>query len=149
MRGSGKNSTSGNGVTGSAATAASSSNITGSRGGAEATLRTAATTGTGTASVTARVEEIPATPEPDPNTQLISRVSEALQSVGLDPAQFNLNVGAMEIVFPGKPTYDYPVLWANVNGQQTGFYLQGAMQNPGMVAINISGMMGRPVMHLI
>lgn len=86
---------------------------------------------------------------PDANTELIARVGEALQSIGLDPAEFNLRVGAIEIVFPNKPTYDYPVLWANVSGTETPFYLQGAMQNPGMVAINISGMMGRPIMHLI
>lgn len=90
-----------------------------------------------------------ATPPPDANAQLVSQVSAALESVGLSPAEFNLRVGAMEIVFPGRPTYDYPVLWANIQGKETAFYLQGAMQNPGMVAINISGMMGRPVMHLI
>jgi hypothetical protein len=113
---------------------ATSSPATGMRGGAVSTNGPAP-----------RTED----PAPNPNAQLVSRVGEALTSIGLDPAQFNLRVGAMEIVFPGLPTYDYPVLWANIGGSEMPFYLQAAMQNPSMVAMNISGMMGRPVMHLI
>jgi hypothetical protein len=111
------------------------------------TTTTATATSTGNATPAPRAET-PA-PAPDPNAQLISRVSDALRTIGWNPDDFNLQVGAIEIVFPGKPTYDYPVLWANLGGTRTPFYLQAAMQNPSMVAINISGMMGRPVMHLI
>ena len=55
----------------------------------------------------------------------------------------------MTISFPNIPTYEYPVLYADINGQTSGFYLNGVAQNPGMFAVNVSSMIGRPISYQV
>lgn len=114
---------------------------------ASAAATPAAATG-GTRTITQNAEETPTNPVP-PNTELLNQVRSALNSVGLNPDQYNLRVGSLTISYPNIPTYEYPVLFADINGQTAGFYLNGVAQNPGMFAANVSSMLGRPVMHQV
>jgi hypothetical protein len=122
----------------------------GTRGTATSAAPTSAgTTSAGTTrTITQNAEEAPVNPVP-PNTELLTQVRAALNDVGLNPDQYNLRVGSLTISYPNIPTYEYPVLFADINGQTAGFYLNGVAQNPAMFAVNVSSMLGRPVMHQV
>ena len=113
--------------------------------GSEASSRRATAGAAGTQSVAQNAE----TEAPAPTPDVLTQVRTALTKVGLNPDEYNLRLGSLTISYPNIPTFEYPVLFADINGKTAGFYLDGVARNPGMFAVNLSGQLGKPVMHMV
>lgn len=85
----------------------------------------------------------PNTVAPDP----VAAVRAALERLGLNPQQFNMRIDQNPIRF-GDRQYDYPLLRVDLPNESVGFHLESVMRDPLTTAMNISGMMGRPVMNI-
>lgn len=83
------------------------------------------------------------TAAPDP----VAAVRAALERLGLNPQQFNMRIDQNPIRFADRQ-YDYPLLRVDLPNESVGFHLESVMRDPMTTAINISGMMGRPVMNI-
>ena len=90
----------------------------------------------------ARLSQTAAT-APDP----LAAVRAALEQLGLNPQQFNLRIDQNPIRFADRQ-FDYPLLRADLPNESVGFHLESVIRDPMMTAMNISGMMGRPVMNI-
>lgn len=86
-------------------------------------------------------------PTTTPPTDPIAAVRAALEKLGINLQQFNPRIDQNPIRFAGQE-YNYPLLRVDLPKETVGFHLDGVMRDPMMTAINIAGMLGRPVMNI-
>ena len=114
--------------------------------GARATAATSAGTRSSATTVNTVVQNASTdTPAPAAPPDVLTQVRAALTNAGMNPDEYNLRLGSLTITYPNMPTYEYPVIFADINGQATGFYLNAVAQNPGMFAENVASNQGRPI----